>query len=109
MKISGGEILSNIGRATSSALNTAAMNEDWQGHFASKKASYEHRADDWILQSNLAARELMQIGRQILSSYFRADRPSRVSEHAKADRVPKKSTCSYTKIYERRALRPDAG
>jgi hypothetical protein len=68
VKISGGEILANVGRATSSALNTAALNEDWQGHFASKKASYERRADDWILQSNLAARELMQIGRQILSS-----------------------------------------
>ena len=35
---------------------------------ASKKASYERRADDWMLQCNLAARELMQIGRQILGS-----------------------------------------
>jgi hypothetical protein len=31
-------------------------------------ASYERRADDWLLQHNLAARELMQIGRQILTS-----------------------------------------
>ena len=31
-------------------------------------ASHERRADDWILQYNLAAHELMQIGRQILTS-----------------------------------------
>lgn len=35
---------------------------------ASKSASYERRADDWILQHNLAAPEVMQIGRQILTS-----------------------------------------
>ena len=35
---------------------------------ASRTASYERRADDWTLQSNLAARELMQIGRQLISS-----------------------------------------
>jgi hypothetical protein len=35
---------------------------------ASRYASYERRADEWILQYNLAAHELMQIGRQILTS-----------------------------------------
>ena len=35
---------------------------------AAKTASYERRADEWMFQSNLAARELAQIGRQIISS-----------------------------------------
>ena len=34
----------------------------------SRYASYERRADEWIFQCNLAAHELMQIGRQILTS-----------------------------------------
>jgi len=67
-KIFGGEILAHAGKAASSVSSTLAQNEDWQGHFASKVASYERRADDWLLQVNLAARELMQIGRQILGS-----------------------------------------
>ncbi len=35
---------------------------------ASKTAAYQRRADDWRLQANLAARDLMQIGRQVLAS-----------------------------------------
>ena len=33
-----------------------------------KTAGYQRRADEWMLQYNLAAHELMQIGRQILTS-----------------------------------------
>ena len=39
-----------------------------QAGMASRTASYERRADDWVLNHNLAAHELMQIGRQILTS-----------------------------------------
>ncbi|PTQ91459.1 hypothetical protein C8R30_1323 [Nitrosomonas nitrosa] len=39
-----------------------------QAGMAAKTASYERRADEWLLQYNLAAHELMQIGRQILTS-----------------------------------------
>lgn len=39
-----------------------------QAGMASRAASYQRRADEWILQYNLAAHELMQIGRQILTS-----------------------------------------
>jgi receptor-binding and translocation channel-forming TcA subunit of Tc toxin len=39
-----------------------------QAGMASRTASYDRRADDWMLQYNLAAHELMQIGRQILTS-----------------------------------------
>jgi len=38
---------------------------------ASKLATYQRRIDDWVLQNNLAASELMQIGRQIISSLIR--------------------------------------
>ena len=64
-QLTGGQFLSNIGRAASSFLNFLASLEDSKGSSASKTASYERRTDDWILQSNLAAHELMQIGRQI--------------------------------------------
>jgi hypothetical protein len=66
--ISGGEFFSRIGQAVSSEFNFRAQGDDLQGQFASKTASYERRVDELILQSNLAARELMQIGRQILGS-----------------------------------------
>jgi hypothetical protein len=39
-----------------------------QAGMASKTASYQRRADEWMLQYNSAAHELMQIGRQILTS-----------------------------------------
>ncbi len=43
----------------------------------SKAASYERRADDWRLQANTAAHELMQMGRQIISSLI----AEQVAEH----------------------------
>jgi len=39
-----------------------------QATIASLTAGYQRRVDEWTLQANLAARELMQIGRQILAS-----------------------------------------
>jgi hypothetical protein len=51
--------------------NGSASYNQAQAGIASRTASYERRADDWRLQSNLAARELMQIGRQIISSLIR--------------------------------------
>ncbi len=67
-QITGGTFLSNIGRAVSSGFNILAQIEEWQGHNASKTAGYERRADEWILQHNLAAHEVMQNGKQILAS-----------------------------------------
>ena len=67
-RVTGGSPLSFAGIAIGSQNRFMAEIEDRQGQHAAKTASYERRADDWILQSNLAARELMQIGRQILSS-----------------------------------------
>ncbi|HWS86525.1 MAG TPA: hypothetical protein VN282_06160 [Pyrinomonadaceae bacterium] len=64
----GGTTLGTVGRIISGSLNTAAGLEDSYGGSASKTGSFERRADDWVLQYNLAARELMQNGRQILGS-----------------------------------------
>jgi hypothetical protein len=45
----------------------AAYSQDQAG-MASRTASYQRRVSDWTLQANLAARELMQFGRQIIGS-----------------------------------------
>jgi hypothetical protein len=64
----GGDTYASIGRAVSSGFGIVAQIEEYQGNNTSKKATYERRADDWVFQCKLAARELMQIGRQILGS-----------------------------------------
>jgi len=66
--IVGGPIFAGVGHIISSSLNTAAGDEDSRGGSALKTAGYERRADDWLLQGKLAARELAQLGRQIISS-----------------------------------------
>src|SRR5262249_27772798 len=64
----GGSLLSSAGRSYSSWKYTSAVDDESQGANASRTAGYERRGDDWILQYNLAVHELMQIGRQILTS-----------------------------------------
>ncbi len=66
--LAGGTIFAGVGDMISKANNWKAGQEESKGASASKTGSYERRADDWMLQNNLAARELMQIGRQILGS-----------------------------------------
>ena len=49
----------------------AEIYADWhqeQAALASRTAGYQRRADEWTFQANLAARELAQIGRQIVAS-----------------------------------------
>ncbi|MEM1256414.1 MAG: hypothetical protein AAGI69_28600 [Cyanobacteria bacterium P01_H01_bin.21] len=67
-----------VGTAITKTVETAAsilrMHSAWQrdqAQIAARRAGYERRADDWKLQSNLAARELTQIGQQIISSLIR--------------------------------------
>lgn len=67
-KVAGGSKLSDASSLAANVLRTISAWEQDQAGMASRTASYERRADDWTLQSNLAARELMQIGRQIISS-----------------------------------------
>ncbi|HEX2852659.1 MAG TPA: hypothetical protein VHO24_05430 [Opitutaceae bacterium] len=71
----GGKAKLNIGTAfvagatiAGEVLSIVAAWERDQAGMASKTASYQRRADDWLLQYNLAADELMQNGRQILTS-----------------------------------------
>lgn len=64
----GGEQLSKAAVIGADILELLATMENYKSGRASKTGSYERRADEWILQSNLAARELMLIGRQIIGS-----------------------------------------
>lgn len=63
-----GEMLSTIVSIGAEILQMTSAYERDQAGLASKKASYQRRASDWTLQANLAARELMQIGRQLIGS-----------------------------------------
>jgi hypothetical protein len=63
-----GKVLGAIVKTSADVANTFAAWEQDQAGMASRYASYERRANDWQLQYNLAAHEVMQNGRQILSS-----------------------------------------
>ena len=64
----GGSMMVNFGRQMSAIANIKASHEEAQAASASKTAADERRADEWLFQYNLAAHELMQNGRQILTS-----------------------------------------
>lgn len=66
----GGEALTANAITAAEILELLASREGHYANSASKTASFERRADDWMLQRNLAAREIMQIGRQIISSFL---------------------------------------
>lgn len=70
-KVGGGSILAEVSKIEANILRTVAGWERDQAGMASKTASYERRANDWMLQANLAAKELSQMGRQIISSLIR--------------------------------------
>lgn len=63
-----GTVLSTLARLSGDIAGITASWERDQAGMAQRYASYERRADEWLLQYNLAAHELMQIGRQILTS-----------------------------------------
>jgi len=74
----GGKVKLNVGTAlvaaakiAGSSLNILATWERDQAGIDSRTASYERRAFEWRLQARLAAQELMQIGRQIITSLIR--------------------------------------
>jgi hypothetical protein len=67
-ELTGGAFFANAGRAGSAWFGEHARKAEHAGQYAAKTASYERRADEWLLQYNLAAHELTQIGRQILTS-----------------------------------------
>jgi hypothetical protein len=66
--IFGGAKLSDAVKIGAEIARTYATWESDQAGIAGRTAGHERRVEDWTLQSNLAARELMQVGRQILGS-----------------------------------------
>lgn len=69
--IAGGTKLSDASKIAGSIARTIAGWEQDQAGMASKTASYERRAENWTQQSNLAAKELEHIGKQVISSLIR--------------------------------------
>jgi hypothetical protein len=67
-KVIGGDWLAGAAHGAAGILRALATWQQDQAQMASRTAAYQRRADDWRLQVNLAARELSQIGRQILVS-----------------------------------------
>jgi hypothetical protein len=67
-QVVGGSKTAAAGQAAAGGLSQLATISEFAASYASKAASYQRRADEWILQRNLAAHELTQIGRQIIGS-----------------------------------------
>lgn len=68
LNVFGGSTLASAGRFFSSIRNTEATQAEAKSVSSSKTAGLQRRADDWLLQYNLAAHEVMQNGRQILGA-----------------------------------------
>ena len=66
--IFGGSSLTKNIQTGADILDLMVSRDNHDASSTSKTSAYERRADDWILQYNLAAHELRQIGRQILTS-----------------------------------------
>jgi hypothetical protein len=67
----GGQQLSTYTAFIAKLIRNNADDVSYQANRASKFAIYQRRIEDWILQNNSAASELVQIGRQIISSLIR--------------------------------------
>lgn len=67
-RVFGGDKLANVLRVGADIAQAVGSWAQDQAGMESRNAGYQRRADEWTLQANLAARELMQIGRQILTS-----------------------------------------
>jgi hypothetical protein len=78
-----GTVLASLARLAGDIAGITASWERDQAGMASKYASYERRADEWLLQYNLAAHELMQNGRQILSALIAEQMAYREYENLK--------------------------
>ena len=63
-----GEHLSDVVRIGAEVLQMSSAYERDQAGISARTAGYQRRVDEWMLQANLAARELMSIGRQIIAS-----------------------------------------
>jgi hypothetical protein len=67
-KVFDGVSLGTVSRIAADILRTLAGSHEADAGMAARTAGYERRADEWLLNYNLAAGELQQNGRQILTS-----------------------------------------
>ena len=67
-RIAGRGKMADAAKIGAEVLRTIATYNSDQAGIARRTASLERRADDWILQANLAAGELAHFGRQIIGS-----------------------------------------
>jgi hypothetical protein len=66
--LTSGQALAAAAKFAGDVLQIAAAHETDQAGIAARTAGYQRRADEWMHQANLAARELMAIGRQIIAA-----------------------------------------
>ncbi|WP_068923246.1 hypothetical protein [Planobispora rosea] len=64
----GGPLLSSVGRTLATAIRGAAEQDVYDGNRAAAIAGYQRRDLDFVHQSNQAALELMQNGRQLIAA-----------------------------------------
>lgn len=67
-KLFGGSKLSDATKIASEIMRMLATHHGDQAGIAARTAERDRRADDWMLQANLAARELAHFGRQIIGA-----------------------------------------
>jgi Tc toxin complex TcA C-terminal TcB-binding domain/Neuraminidase-like domain len=67
----GGSHLGSAASATGAFFSMLAANANFQGGRSGTVGGYQRRFDDWAFQSNLAAKELEQIDKQIIASQIR--------------------------------------
>jgi hypothetical protein len=67
-KIFGGSTLTSAAKFAADILKIAADIEKDKGKSSKRKGEHERRSTDWLLEFNLAASELMEVGRQILTA-----------------------------------------
>ena len=67
-KLFSGQTLAGVAKLTADIAQVTATYETDQAGIASRTAGYQRRADEWMFQANLAAHELVSIGRQIIAS-----------------------------------------
>jgi hypothetical protein len=69
----GGSFVGSALGAAGQFFTLLAGNANFQANRSSIVGGHQRRYDDWILQSNLAAREIEQIDKQILAAEIRVD------------------------------------
>ena len=67
-KLWSGQIMSQAAKLGADVAQVIAGWDTDQAAIAARTASYQRRVEEWTLQANLAARELLQLGRQIVAS-----------------------------------------